>query len=125
MNPDRSDKHFRFLAVTVDCSEAIDWELVRVTFDTEASDFEEEDRTSFYLSLSANFEFDHNVQAEFHDGTDYDSDQLRTLDLWRDRVLASTVRGYEFSINFELEDAAFFELRVYLKELLGSDRFQQ
>jgi len=125
MEPDRSDKHFQFSAVTVECSEAIDWQIVRVTFDTEASDFDEENRASHYLSLSANFEFDEEVQAEFHDGSDYDGDQLRTLDLWRDRVVAITARGYEFAINFDLGNDAFCELRDYLKVLLRSDRFQQ
>jgi hypothetical protein len=58
-------KRIHISAVTVQCSEAIDWEIVQVTFDTEASDFDEENRTSEYLLLSANFEFGNDVQIEF------------------------------------------------------------
>ena len=125
MKPDRSDNYFRCTAVTVDCCEAIDWEIVRVTFDTEEPDFDEEDRTSPYLSVSANFEFGDEIQAEFHDGQTYHGDQLRSIELWRDRVVAITVRGYEFDFDFDLTEDAFCQLREYLKVLLRSDRFQQ
>ncbi len=117
-------KRIHFNAASVECSEAIDWELVQVTFDTEPADFDEENRTSEYLLLSANFEFGDDVQVEFHDGDDYDGDRLEKIDLWRNRAIAVSARGYEFDVKFDLADDAFGELREYLKVLLRSDCFR-
>jgi len=115
----------QFTAATVECSEAIDWEIVQVSFDTMGSDFDEENRTSPYLMVSANFEFSKRVQIDYHDGRDYAGDSLARIDLWRNRVLAVSGRGYEFDIAFEICDGAFSELREYIKVLLRSDCFRE
>ena len=120
-----STRKIQFTAATVECSEAIDWEIVQVNFDTMNSDFDEENRTSPYLMLSANFEFSSRVQLEYHDGEGYAGDGLDRIQLWRSRVLAFSGRGHEFDITFELSDDAFSELRQYLKVLLRSDCFQE
>ena len=120
-----SRKHVQFRAITVDCSEAMDWEIVRVTFDTEAPDFDEENRTSPYLSISANFEFGDDVQLEFHDESDYNGDSLRKFDLWRSKAIAVSRRGYEFDITFDISENSFRELREFLKVLLRSDCFRE
>ena len=116
-----SQKSIHFNAQNVECSEAMDFEIVRVTFDTEASGFDEENRTSEFISLSTNFEFGNVVQIEFHDRVDYDADSLKKIDLWRNKAIAISARGVEFVVNFDLMDDAFSELRNYLKLLLGSD----
>jgi hypothetical protein len=90
----------QFTAATVQCSEAIDWEIVQVNFDTMDSTFDEENRTTPYLLISANFEFSKRVQIEYHDGKDYAGDSLNRIDLWRDRVFAISGRGCEFDIGF-------------------------
>jgi hypothetical protein len=115
----------QFTAATVQCSEAIDWENVQVNFDTMDSTFDEENRTTPYLLISANFEFSERVQIEYHDGKDYGGDSLNRIDLWRDRVFAISGRGCEFDISFELSDEAFAELREYLKVLQRSDCFRE
>ena len=114
-----------FTAATVECSEAIDWEIVQVHFDTMDSTFNEEGRTSPYLMISANFEFSERVQVEFHDGSDYAGDWLGSVDLWRNRVLVLSKDGHEFDITFELSDEGFAELREYLKILRRADCFRQ
>jgi hypothetical protein len=119
-----SARKFQFTAATVECSDAIEWEIVQVSFDTMNSDFNEENRTSPYLMLCANFEFSRRVQLEYHDGEDYAGDSLDRIQLWRSRVLAFSGRGHEFDITFALSDDAFSELRQYLKVLLHSDCFQ-
>ncbi len=118
-------RRIEFTAATVECCEAIDWEIVQVNFDTMDSGFDEENRTSPYLMISANFEFNNLVQIEYYDGEDYEGDSLDRIQLWRRRVLAFSGCGHEFDIAFELSDDAFFELRHYLKVLLGSDCFQE
>lgn len=96
-----------------------------MNFDTMDSDFDEENRTSPYLMISANFELSKRVQIEYHDGEDYAGDSLDRIQLWRSRVLAFSGRGHEFDIAFELSDAAFSKLRQYLKVLLRSDCLQE
>ena len=120
-----SDKTIQITATTIECSEAIDWEIVQVCFDTEPSSADEADRTSPYVMISVNFEFDAKVQIEFHDGKDYGGDILRRIDLWRNRALIISRSEREFDICFALTDDAFTELREYLKVLMQSDCFRE
>jgi len=115
----------QFTAATVQCTEAIDWEIVQVNFDTMDPGFDEENRTSPYMMISANFEFNTTVQVEFHDGNEYSGDKLDRIKLWRSRVFAISKRGHEFDITFEISEGAFIELRKYLKVLMRSDCFQE
>ena len=112
-----------FTATNVSCSEAIDWEIVRVTFDTVADDFDEDLRITPFLSLNANFEFANDVQIEFFDN-DYSGGNLAKIDLWRDGVCAYSEAGLIFNINFEISTDRFTELRSYLKVLCRKDCFQ-
>lgn len=117
----------QFTATTVDCSEAGGFETVQVTFDTEEDDPEadgSQERTSPYLLLSVNFEFedDGGVRLEFHDGNDYDGGHSVTqAELWRDRVRVVAQEGPAFEIGFELSEKAFKELRKFLKILFRAD----
>lgn len=120
-----SPKKIQFTAATVECSEAIDWEIVQVIFDSVASSFNEDNRTAPYLMISANFEFSQRLQMEYHDGGDYAGERLDRIQLWRSRVLARSGHGHQFDIAFELSGDAFSELRHYLKVLLRSDCFQE
>jgi hypothetical protein len=113
----------KFIATNVSCSEAIDWEIVRVTFDTVSDDFDENLRCSPYLSLSVNFEFDEDVQIEFYDD-DYNGGILNKIDLWRHQVRAYSDSGLMFDICFKLSTDRFTELRSYLKVLCRKDCFR-
>lgn len=112
-----------FVASNVSCSEAMDWEIVRVTFDTVADDFDEDLRNSPFLSLNANFELANDVQIEFYD-KDYSGGDLTKIDLWRDRVLAYSEAGLVFDISFEISTDSFTALRSYLKILCRKDCLQ-
>ena len=118
-------RKIQFTATTVECSEAIDWEIVQVSFDTMDPDFDEENRTTPCLLLSANFELGRSIQIEYHDGNDYAGDTLKRIDLWRNRIIAISGRGCEFYIDLELSDQAFAELRENLKVLQNSDCFRE
>ncbi len=114
-----------FTATRVDCIEVNDREIVEVTFDSMGPGFDEENRTSLYLMILANFEISRHVQMEYHDGEDYAGDRLDRIQLWQRRVHVVSCRGYEFDIAFELADEASLKLREYLKVLLRSDCFQE
>ena len=120
-----SQKVIHFTATTVECSEAIDWEIVQVSFDAGKPGIEETGRTSPYLLISANFEFGDEVQIEFHDGKDYNGDSVTSIDLWRDRVLLISGSGCEFDIVFNISDDALTKLRKFLKILFRSDCFRE
>jgi hypothetical protein len=115
----------QFTAATVQCSEVIDWEIVQVNFETIDPSFQDENKTTPYLSILANFEFSESVQIEYLDGKDHEGDSLNRIDLWRNRIFAISGRGCEFDITFELSDEEFAELRKYLKVLQRSDRFRE
>lgn len=121
----------QFIATTVDCSEAGDFEIVQVTFDTEEDGPEahgSQERTSPYLLLSVNFEFedDDDVRLEFHDGNDYDGGYgVTRAELWRDRVRVVAQGGPTFEIGFELSEKAFKELRKFLKMVFRTDCFRE
>ena len=55
----------KFIATNVSCSEAIVWEIVRVTFDTVSDDFDEAIMRAVHLtchlSCSADFDFGEDV----------------------------------------------------------------
>jgi len=118
----------QFKAVEVSCNEAMDYEIVQVTFDSvkDDPDADYRERASPYLLLSANFEFDDAVQLEFHDGQADDGGYSVTeIQLWRDRVRVVSNGGHEFDIGFELSKPAFTRLRRFLKILFRSDCFQE
>jgi hypothetical protein len=117
----------QFQAIQVSCGEAMDYEIVQVTFDSveDDPDADYRERASPYLMLSVNFEFDDAVQLEFHDGQADDGGyRVTEIKLWRDRVRVVAEGGPEFDIGFQLSKTAFTELRRFLKILFGSDCFQ-
>jgi hypothetical protein len=118
-----SRRRLVFSAARVGCSEAIDWELVQVNFDTTDESFDEANRTTPYLLISARFEFSDRVEIEYHDGEDYAGDSVESIDLWRRRVLVASGQGHEFDIAIDLPDDAFTELREHLTAIMGSDCF--
>ena len=118
-------KRKEFTAARVGWSEALDWEILHVHFDTMDADFDEENRKSPCLIISVNFEFGDDVQIEYHDGEDYAGDSLERIQLWRGRVLVFSGGGREFDVAFELNEDEFTELRHYLKVILGSDCFHE
>lgn len=133
----------QFQAIQVSCGEAMDYEIVQVTFDSVEDDPEADyrERASPYLMLSVNFEYEddeevpedgseaqesaNGVQLEFHDGQADDGGyRVTEIKLWRDRVRVVAEGGPEFDIGFQLSKTAFTELRRFLKILFGSDCFQ-
>ena len=118
----------QFQAIDVSCGEAMDYEIVQVTFDSVKDDPEADyrERASPYLMLSVNFEFDDVVQLEFHDGQADDGGyRVTEIKLWRDRVRVVAEGGPEFDIGFQLSQTAFTRLRRFLKILFGSDHLQE
>ncbi len=110
-----------FHARQVNCSEAIDWEIVQVAFDSvldgELNDTQS-DRKSPYLMIGENFEFSGAPHAEYHDGEDWGGGVgIRKMELRRDMAFVDLKSDFTFSISFELSDERYDELKEYLRIL--------
>jgi hypothetical protein len=121
-----SSSRVQFEAHCVECSEVLDWEILQVSLDSIADpehDEFESGRTTPCFGLSVNYEFDDRVQVEFHDGADYGGGSLRSLELWRTRLVAELTQGFAFDISFSVADDIFGDLCLYLGIMLRKTKF--
>lgn len=110
-----------FHAKEVSCSEAIDWEIVQVAFDS-VLDGElnetQSDRVSPYLMVGENFEFPGSPHAEWHDGDDWSCGVgVRKIKIGRNNAFVDLMADRSFSISFDLSDERYEELKKYLRIL--------
>ncbi len=61
-----------FEAKCVDCADAIDGEILQLSFDTVPEGYDEEERRTPNFRISRDFEFPDPATVEWHDGRDYD-----------------------------------------------------
>ncbi len=111
-----------FNAPHVDCTNAIDWEIQQVLFDTTCDDADdaEDRRKSPYVLISRNFEFPDAATIEWHDGNDYDGGgSIRSASLEANRIKIILNRSRTINITFKLDLNHFEELKKYLKNILG------
>ena len=107
-----------FDAVKVDCAQAMDGELRKVTFDASLSD-DETDRQDPYFSIGRNFEFPSGPSVEWHDGENYSGGGVVTaLTLDRNRIVLRTNLSDSFFITFTTSDSEFNELRRNLEIIM-------
>ena len=108
-----------FDALQVSCSQAMDGELRRVTFDASLSDDDELNRKIPYFSIGRNFEFPGGPTIEWHDGERYSGgEEITSMKLGRKMIKLRTSRPDTFSITFTLPDYEFSELREYLEDIM-------
>ncbi|MFZ4779191.1 MAG: hypothetical protein ACOYM3_27835 [Terrimicrobiaceae bacterium] len=111
-----------FDAPHVDCSNAIDWEIQQVTFDTVSDDDQdsETDRRTPYVLISSAFEVSRDPTIEWHDGNDYDGGaSIRVALLERNKILITLDKSREIGITFNLTEKKLTELSKYLRNMLG------
>ncbi len=112
-----------FEAKYVSCADAIDGEILQVTFDTVPESHGEDGRSTPYVLISQNFEFPGPATIEWHDGQDYDGGaDIVSVTLRRDRVLVKLDRELEFDVTFRLREKKFAELTSFLARMLDDDR---
>jgi hypothetical protein len=108
-----------FEAKFVDCGDAIEGEIIQVSFDTIPGTHAEEERRSPYLLLSRNFEFSDAATAEWHDGQNYDGGaEIASMTLRRNRVVVKLDRDLEFEVAFRVSDKKFRTLKSFLRRLM-------
>jgi len=111
-----------FHAPYVECTNALDWEIQQVLFDTIDDDADAEDRReSPYVMIGQNFEFPGPATIEWHDGKDYDGGgTIRSAFLEPTKVHFSLDESRTIMVTFEINARQFQELKKYLKNILGT-----
>jgi hypothetical protein len=112
-----------FEAKFVDCAEAIDGEILQVTFDTLPPDSDEVERRSPYVLISRNFEFPGPATVEWHDGRDYGGGAEIEASLRRGRFSGTGDSDLEFDVTFRLSEGRYAKLSSYLGSML-EDRIE-
>ena len=108
-----------FEAKRVSCADAMDGEVLQVSFDTvPESQAEGESRTPYVL-ISRNFEFPDSATIEWHDGHDYDEGaEILSVALRRGGVWIEIDRELEFDVTFRLPAKKFAILTSFLRKMI-------
>lgn len=109
-----------FRAKHVSCTQAIDWQIMQVLFDTVSECEDQVVRDTPYVLIGQDFEFPGPASIEWHDGSTYDGGaRVRSLTLARDRVVIKVDRAVEMDVGFSVGQRQFAELTNYLGRILG------
>ena len=110
-----------FEAKFVDCGDAIDGEILQLSFDTVPSSHDAGERCTPYVLISRNFEFSDSATVEWHDGLDYDGGaEIKSLLLRRDRVFIKLDRDLELEVAFHVPDKKFATLKSFLSTMIDA-----
>ena len=108
-----------FEAKFVSCADAIDGEILQVSFDTVPENQDEDERCTPYVLISRNFEFPGSATIEWHDGHDYDGGaEIVSMTLRRSRVSIKLDRELDFDVTFRLPDKKFVKLTSFLRRMI-------
>ena len=113
-----------FEAQYVTCSNAMDWEIQQVVFDTvcDNEDGAEDRRNSPYVLISRNFEFPGAARVEWHDGNDGEGGaSIISAHLESTRILIDIGKARTIAITFSLNERRFRELKKYVRNILSDD----
>ena len=108
-----------FEATAVSCDDAIDGEILQVSFDTLLANQDEEDRRTPYVLIMRNFEFPGSATIEWHDGKDYDGGaDIVSVTLNRSRISIRLRRATDITVTFRIADEKFAQLTSYLTRMM-------
>jgi hypothetical protein len=108
-----------FDAKFVDCADAIEGEILQVTFDTVPANQDENKRITPYVLISRNFEFPDSPTIEWHDGHHDDGGaEIIAMTLRRDRASIVLDRDLQIDLTFRLPDEQFAKLTSLLKRMI-------
>ena len=110
-----------FKAPYVDCTNAMDWEIQQVVFDTinDNADDSEETRESPYVLISQNFEFPGPASIEWYDGEEYNGGLINSVILKENQIQIDLDKDGRIEILFALNKTRFDELHKYLHNILN------
>ena len=115
-------KNISFLATEVEYNEAIDGEIVQVSFD-EDPDQEPFDRTKCYVMISQNYEFTGAPTLEWHDGIEDDGgSEVLSYKLTNDLFELITTDGVKFKVQLDCKGETFTKIQRFLQREFGNSK---
>ena len=112
--------NIRFKASEVTYNEAIDGEIVQVSFD-EDPDSDPLDRTKCYIMISQNYEFPGPPTVEWHDGEHYDGGSEILSCRFTDNFFElTTTNGVKFRVEHRCKVEIFNKIRAFFQHEFGS-----
>ncbi len=110
-----------FEAKFVNCTDAIDGEILQLSLDTVPASHHEDERCTPYVLISRNFEFPGAATVEWYDGQNYDGGaEIRSLNLRKDRVSIKLDRDFELEVVFRVTDKKFARLKSFLSRMIDA-----
>ncbi len=107
--------YIHFKASEVEYNEAIDGEIVQVSFD-EDPDSDPFDRTKCYVMISQNYEFPGPPTVEWHDGEQYDGgSEVLSCKFTKNFFELTTTNGVKFRVKHDCQVKIFNKIRAFLQ----------
>ena len=111
--------NINFDAIKVEYSEAIDGEIVQVTFDEDKTEHPFK-RTKRYICISQNYEFPGKPTIEWHDGKGYDGGaEVLRCNLTNDAFELTTTNRLHFRIRHSCPNDVLVEIQKFLQREFG------
>ena len=105
----------------IDCTEAIDGEILQVTFDSAADSQDWKHRRDPYVFIGQNFEFPGAPTIEWHDGNDYDGGaEVLKVSLTHTNLVIDTDKEIDFSLTLFISGREFSRLLNFLTRIFGN-----
>ena len=109
-----------FDAIKVEYNEAIDGEIVQVTFDEDDTE-DPFKRTKRYICISQNYEFPGKPAIELHDGKDYDGgSEVLNCSLTNNIFELETTNGLRFRIHHNCSNEVLVNIQKFLQREFGN-----
>jgi hypothetical protein len=115
-------KNIHFKACEVEYNEAIDGEIVQITFD-EDPEQDPFNRTKCYVMISQNYEFPGTPNVEWHDGeSDDGGSEVLSYRLNSDLFELTTTDGVAFRVQHDCRGKTFIKIQEFLQREFGNSK---
>jgi len=114
------NSHITFVAKEVDYLEALDGDIVQLSFDEEPGQYPFH-RSKCELSISQNYEFPGKASVEWHDGEDDNGGvEVHSYRLTRDLFELGTIDGPTFTIQHRCSHEIYVQIERFLQREFGN-----
>ena len=115
-------KNIYFKACKVEYNEAIDGEIIQITFD-EDPDQDPFNRTKCYVMISQNYEFPGTPNVEWHDGeSDDGGSEVLSYRFNSDIFELTTNDGVTFRVQHDCIGKTFTKIQEFLQREFGNSK---
>lgn len=126
MHKKRLMTNINFVASGVEYTEAIDGEIVQVSFDEVLDEDLDQDpfsQTTCYLLISQNYEFPGKPTVEWHDGkTDDGGAEVANYKFTKDSFELTTTNSTKFEIQHNCNEKTFLQIQRFLYREFGDSK---